>query len=648
MSSRRSSDSAEEATALQGWKEIAAHLGITLRTAQAWEKDRGLPVRRVPGKRSVVYCLPSELDDWRATGGLLNASEGRTSSRTRQLVVLSLAAVLVAALAVVWRSEPTLRDARLLESRPLTSSRDIEGRADISPQADRVAYLARDSSDTSIVRVLAIEDGSVEDRASDALHGSAVRWSPSGSSLAYVRRQEDLLEIVEIDRSGTTRALVALEGRDQATKLIDNTTFDWGSAGLAVSGRDESGTFYIELVSPETGAAVRVTTPPANHAGDTMPAFSPDGSAVAFARFSSLSESELYVTDLQTGEERQLTDANRRIWGLDWESDGSIIYASKHSLGGTRLYRTDLDGNSSTPLTGAESTSQFPNIGRDRSGNTVLVYQKKETWSRIWHSEPGFEPSVAVESTWIDAWPSLSPDGDRLAFTSQRSGASEVWVGPVDGGEDPIRLTHRDGPYTRMPRWSPDGTKVTFSSADADGRRSIYLVDVASRVTTRLTTAASEEGRASWSRDGRWIYFSSDRTGRPEIWKRTADGQGIASQVTFQGGYEAFEIDVGGALYYIRDRRETELWSVPVDGGEERFVLAGPREGRWQVVAHGVVFQQGRQFLRWRSRPDTVATVYETETGKQASLGFTFAPNLKSVWWVQTDRRTSDLWIADL
>ncbi len=43
--------------------------------------------------------------------------------------------------------------------------------------------------------------------------------------------------------------------------------------------------------------------------------------------------------------------------------------------------------------------------------------------------------------------------------------------------------------------------------------------------------------------------------------------------MTFQGGYEAFEIDVGGTLYYIRDRREDELWSVPVAGGEERFVL---------------------------------------------------------------------------
>ncbi len=78
------SNSAQEATALQGWKEIAAHLGITLRTAQAWEKDRGLPVRRGPGKRSVVYCLPSELDDWRATGGQLNASKGPTSSRIFQ------------------------------------------------------------------------------------------------------------------------------------------------------------------------------------------------------------------------------------------------------------------------------------------------------------------------------------------------------------------------------------------------------------------------------------------------------------------------------------------------------------------------------------------------------------------------------------
>ncbi|MCX6626395.1 MAG: hypothetical protein NTW28_02020 [Candidatus Solibacter sp.] len=51
---------------LSSWKEIAAHLGVGLRTAQRWERDRGLPVHRIPGgPRGLVFALPEELDAWR-------------------------------------------------------------------------------------------------------------------------------------------------------------------------------------------------------------------------------------------------------------------------------------------------------------------------------------------------------------------------------------------------------------------------------------------------------------------------------------------------------------------------------------------------------------------------------------------------------
>jgi len=218
----------------------------------------------------------------------------------------------------------------------------------------------------------------------------------------------------------------------------------------------------------------------------------------------------------------------------------------------------------------------------------------------------------------------------------------------VDGSEAPVRLTQRNGPYSDMPRWSPDGTKITFSSADADGQRDIYLIDVANRETTAFTTAATEEGRASWSRDGQWIYFRSDRSGRPEIWKRRADGSGTAAQVTFQGGYEAFESIDGQTLYYVRDRDQRELWSIPVSGGEERFVVDGPQEARWRVSARGVVFQHGARLLLWDPVQDSIAIIYEIESGQEPAYGFTFSPDLDDFWWVQTDRDSSELWMADL
>ena len=50
---------------LSSWKEIAAYLGVGVRTAQAWERQRGLPVRRLPGPRSTVLAAVTELDAWK-------------------------------------------------------------------------------------------------------------------------------------------------------------------------------------------------------------------------------------------------------------------------------------------------------------------------------------------------------------------------------------------------------------------------------------------------------------------------------------------------------------------------------------------------------------------------------------------------------
>jgi len=79
---------------LTTWKEIAAYLGVTVRTAQKWEQERGLPVHRVPGGRGRVWGKPAELDAWRASadGAAAGASEGRKSAGR----VLSLAALALA------------------------------------------------------------------------------------------------------------------------------------------------------------------------------------------------------------------------------------------------------------------------------------------------------------------------------------------------------------------------------------------------------------------------------------------------------------------------------------------------------------------------------------------------------------------------
>jgi hypothetical protein len=96
----------------------------------------------------------------------------------------------------------------------------------------------------------------------------------------------------------------------------------------------------------------------------------------------------------------------------------------------------------------------------------------------------------------------------------------------------------------------------------------------------------------SWSHDGRWVDFSSGRSGSEQIWKALFGG-GPARQVTSKGGWEAFEYPDGERLYYSRTGWDLGIWTVPADGGPEQVVPALNRlmPSRSMVLtAHGIYF----------------------------------------------------------
>ena len=131
----------------------------------------------------------------------------------------------------------------------------------------------------------------------------------------------------------------------------------------------------------------------------------------------------------------------------------------------------------------------------------------------------------------------------------------------------------------------------------------------------RLTSEKSQETVPSWSRDGRWIYFASDRTGNWQVWKMPAEG-GKAVQVTKGGGFAAFESYDGKTLYYAKGQAAPGLWKVPVEGGEETVVLeqlGAGLWGYWGLTQDGIYFYNARtraiEFFSFATRKVTkVAT----------------------------------------
>jgi hypothetical protein len=231
-------------------------------------------------------------------------------------------------------------------------------------------------------------------------------------------------------------------------------------------------------------------------------------------------------------------------------------------------------------------------------------------------------------------------------FGSDRTGSGEIWVCDT-AGSNPVQLTSFGGPMVGTPRWSPDGRRIGF-----DGDWGIHVVGVDGGASRRV---ASDGVVPSFSRDGQWIYFASNRTGRSEVWKVPVAG-GQAVQVTRLGGFAAFESQDGKSLYYAKGMDIDGLWSVPVNGGDETPVLSFPKAsfwGYWAVGKEGIYFvntetgpQPALQFLSFAGkRVLDVAALDRRPVPFEPGLAV--SPDERMILYTQEDQRSSDIMLVE-
>jgi TolB protein len=132
--------------------------------------------------------------------------------------------------------------------------------------------------------------------------------------------------------------------------------------------------------------------------------------------------------------------------------------------------------------------------------------------------------------------PAWSPDSRRLAYVSFEGNKSSIFIQTLRTGNR-IQVSSRPG-INGAPSFSPDGGKLVVTLGGVDGNLDLYVLDINSRQTTRLTTHRAIDTEGSWSPDGKFVYFTSDRSGGPQIYRVPATG-GTAERITFEGSYNA-------------------------------------------------------------------------------------------------------------
>ncbi len=351
------------------------------------------------------------------------------------------------------------------------------------------------------------------------------------------------------------------------------------------------------------------------------------------------------------GKPKRLTFDNRFITGMTWTPDGRDLVFSSFRRGLSSLWRIPASGGTPRPLAGVGVGASSPSISPK---GDQLAFQQVLSKESIWRLDLKDErdaqgPPVPVTSTRGFNWrPNFSPDGKKIAFESDRSGYLEIWSCDSDGSNC-TQVTSSHG-WAANARWSPDGRYIAFEFHPQE-RSEIGLVEVAGGLPRLIPTfPGADNGAPSWSRDGQWIYFFSNRGGGAfQLWKIPVSG-GSPVQVTKTAGVYGVESADGRSLYFSKFG-VPGIWKMPLSGGEETRVLDQP--GAWW---DWVLTRNGIYFIRYSSTPPYSATLefFEFATHKIVRIstldkpdqGLAMSSDGRSILYVRNELSESNIMLV--
>ncbi|MBA2736251.1 MAG: PD40 domain-containing protein [Pyrinomonadaceae bacterium] len=472
-------------------------------------------------------------------------------------------------------------------------------------------------------------------------------FAPDGKSVAFVRAFPTRNEIISIPALGGAerkiydRASYASVSFSPDGKLLAHAELD--------ASNNETGIYTINL---QTGERIKLTAPAAP-AVDHTPRFSPDGKSLAFIRYFSSFRREIFIIPATGGEPRQITFDDVRIYGLAWNTDSrKLFFTSFRVVSQLNLWETSVNERNEPQLIPTGSKN-LQDLAISPNGRTI-AFVEETVDENIWEITPNQIARPLIRSSRADHSQQISPDGSQIVFVSDRTGNYEIWLADADG-KNQRQLTDSNG-SAGSPRFSPDGKFVAFDAQMAE-RSDVYIVSASSGAPRRLTETGVNNTLPAWSADGNWIFFVSNRAGDEQIWKMPASGgEETAVQITRQGAFEMFAAP-NGKLIYSKGGGKAGLWSVGMDGGDEKPIPELSEAGAWRswMVASGGVY-----YTAFAPQIPLHIKFYDFKTGKTREIAavnksplayyanLTASADGKRLLYAQQDQTNAGIMLAEL
>jgi len=532
-----------------------------------------------------------------------------------------------------------------------------------SPDGAEISFTS-DRSGNNDVWVMGSNGGGQKQITSDNASETTPAFSPDGQKVAYASNRTGELGINKWNIWTTT-----LNGKNPTQVTADDNTAMDDSPGYSPDGKklvyasDQTGNFDLWTINLDGSVKTQVAS---SSETETSPAWSPDGLKIAYAR-----GNDIYIEKTSTSEEVKVAAGANPAWSRDgteiiFNTTSGDIYSKRVCAGalvgvitqpilnqtltglaeirGTALdtnfesYKLEFSPNALpyawTELKSASAPVSNGILGawnsaavsdgeyilrltvNDKAGNslqnTVVVKADNNNWK--------LTITKLEQLTTNEAWniePAWSPDGSKLAFSSNRSGNYDIWAMNSDGS-GPHNITN-DPAYDDKPVWSPDGTSIAFVS-DRSGNKDIWVVNSdGSGTPLQLTNLTIADTDPTWSPDGTKIAFASNRSGNFDIWAMNGDGTGSLIKLTSSEADDREPNWSQFGLAFTSDRSgDKEIWLIADTNDPEPVRLtsseAEDKEPCWAPMAIPLSDGRSRPLIAFTSTRQGNQDIYVMDT----------------------------------
>ena len=568
----------------------------------------------IPGGHVIEEVSSPPVAPLARTRGLVSSLRSKLSRRRLVSALIVLALTIVVMLVTHpswWRNRQTGSDYPRLTT--MTTLSGLKADPSFSPDGRHLAFASGRSGNTLDIYVVSLDQSGSSSPLRLSSHPVSDHdpvWSPDGRQIAFLRGNQ---------YDQTRMQLVVVPSSGGAEKVIASVWggLDWSPDGRHFAVIDEADPDYpttLHLITSDGAQRQQLAEPvPGEWRFDSTPRFSPDGRSIAFIRWRGDLDGDIWIVEIQTRQLKQVTFDRLQIADFRWSSDGNEIVYISGRAGTGKLWRQKIGqqvpvlvetmvGDISrfdlhpyqrrlafTQYSQSTSIELWPlgsGEGNQAAGSRTYpgwicrIDASRNDMNSKFRSDGGRVLTVASSRNYLN--PRFSPDGTRLLFVSNHTGMNQIWLANADCS-NPTQLTEADFEGLGSPRWSPDGANIVF-----DGRKSgpaeVFVIE-SNGANLRVI---GEGYMPSWSADGRFIYYVSNRRRLPQVWKAPATG-GEGVIVTDNHSRDPLESADGRRLYFSSVDR---LWQKDLVTGVESPVpgLENVTISRFWDVARGGIY----------------------------------------------------------